>query len=117
MEIAAPAIDKISLSQWVEDCNDFEVCQVETQDDVETPIEVFDEPSAPQDEYPGAWTGELYFGWLVSPVVHVLAATVTAFSGDGSLHALWLALIGWDVGVAYFSLMWFHEHSVGGPLE
>ena len=60
---------------------------------------------------------DYYFGWLVSPVLNILSATATILSYDENMSVFWLAIIGWNVGTAYFSLMWFHEHTVGGPLE
>ena len=98
-----------TLEQWIEGCNDYEVCEKE---EVEAPIDEQPLEEVPVEE-PFSGT---YLQFLAAPAVMALGSVVGIVEGAYN-ESLWAAAMGWGGFMFYFILVWFHEFIRGGPQE
>ena len=97
------------LTQWVEDCADYEVCEIaeeEPEIEEEPEVQVYVEP-----EFEGR-----YYKWMGGPLMLMAAAGVSLADKSYS-ETSWAVATGWSFAISYFTLIWFHEFIHGGPEE
>ena len=100
------------LTQWVEDCADYEVCEIieeqplPIEEEQEVEVEVNVEP-----EFEGK-----YYKWMGGPMMLMAAAGVSLVDKSYS-ETPWAVATGWSFAISYFTLIWFHEFVNGGPQE